>query len=98
MIYINAKRLLLAAVENGILAMKGNCIPIYREAGTPPEEYPEGWYLEDIEDLSQDLMHDTDGQEAIIAALAEKGVQFEELKLPPLRGEKSTTSHTEESL
>lgn len=77
MFYINAKNLVLLAVKHGVLQELHGMIPIYRNAGSPPELFPEGWYLEDIEDVAQDLMHDEDGQSALINALKEKGVEFQ---------------------
>lgn len=76
MFYINAKNLVLLAVKHGVLQETHGLIPIYRDAGSPPEVYPEGWYLEDIEEVIQDLMQDEEGQNALINALSEKGVEF----------------------
>lgn len=77
MFYINAKNLLLLAVKHGVLQELHGMIPIYRAAGSPPELFPEGWYLENIEDVAQDLIHDEVGQKTLINALQEKGVEFQ---------------------
>lgn len=77
MFYINARNLLTLAVKHGVLQEVHGMIPIYHNTGNPPEVFPEGWYLEDIEDVAQDLMHDEEGQKALINALREKGVEFE---------------------
>lgn len=84
MYYINAKRLLLLCVAHEVLCMdeQGN-IPIYREAGKDPIQNPEGWYLENIEDICQELMRDTEGQRQLREALETKGISFTEMILPP---------------
>ena len=79
MFYINAKSLVLLAVKHEVLQELHGMIPLYRHAGSPPEVCPEGWYLEDIEDVAQDLMHDEEGQNTLINALKEKGVEFQPL-------------------
>lgn len=53
----------------------------YRDAGSDPEKYPEGWYAEDIDDVSQELMDDEIGQLALTESLKERGVQFVELDI-----------------
>ena len=65
MYFLNAKRLITMAIEHGILQTKDDKVLIYRDAGSDPEKYPEGWYAEDIDDISQELMDDEIGQLAL---------------------------------
>lgn len=81
MYFLNAKRLLTMAIEHGVLQTKDTKVLIYRDAGSDPKQYPAGWYAEDIDDVSQELMDDEAGQLALRDALKECGVQFEELKI-----------------
>lgn len=81
MIYMNARRLVTLAVENGILVMQDGGILIYRNAGADPQKYPKGWYLEDPECVYQEIMHDEEGQKCLKQALAAKGIPFEEINL-----------------
>lgn len=78
--YINAKILVDAAVEHGILAEQDDRIAVYREAGNPRDENPEGWYLEDREELALELMRSEEGQQLLINELAARNVT---LKLVP---------------
>lgn len=81
--FLNAKRLITMAIEHGILQTKDDKVLIYRDAGSDPEKYPEGWYAEDIDDVSQELMDDEIGQLALALteSLKERGVQFVELDI-----------------
>lgn len=79
MYFIDAKRLIQTATEHGILHMEDGCVAVYRKAGTPPAKYPEGWYLEPVDEVAHDLMDDPEGQRCLIAALTEKDVTFEEI-------------------
>lgn len=78
MIYIEAKKLVDLAVQHHVLNTQDGGILIYRYAGSDPEQFPEGWYLEDPEDVYRDIIGDTEGQNALIAALKEKGIDFAE--------------------
>lgn len=80
MYYVDARRLVDLAVEHEILAEKDDCIPIYREAGSDPEEFPEGWYLTPKEEVYHDIMYDETGQTALVNALKERGVEFSPAK------------------
>lgn len=82
MYYINVKRLLLLCVEHEILHMdEQENIAVYRKAGENPVQNPEGWYLENIEDVCLELMTDADGQRTLREALAAKGIPFVEMAL-----------------
>ena len=81
MYFLNAKRLITMAIEHGTLQTKDDKVLIYRDAGSDPEKYPEGWYAEDIDDVSQELMDDEIGQLALTESLKERGVQFVELDI-----------------
>ena len=78
MIYIEAKKLVDLAVQHHVLNTQDGGILIYRYAGSDPEQFPEGWYLEDPEDVYRDIIGDTEGQNALISALKEKGIDFAE--------------------
>lgn len=78
MIYIEAKRLVDLGVQHHVLNTHDGGILVYRYAGSDPEQFPEGWYLEDPEDIYHDIMDDEEGQSALIDALKEEGVDFAE--------------------
>lgn len=78
MIYIEAKKLVDLAVQHHVLNTQDGGILIYRYAGSDLEQFPEGWYLENPEDVYRDIMEDAEGQNALIAALKEKGIDFAE--------------------
>lgn len=78
MIYIEAKKLVDLAVQHHVLSTHDNGILVYRYAGSDPEQFPESWYLEDPEDVYHEIMEDAEGQNALIAALKEKGIDFAE--------------------
>lgn len=78
MIYIEAKKLVDLAVQHHVLNTQDGGILIYRYAGSDLEQFPAGWYQEDPEDVYRDIMEDVEGQNAIIAALKEKGIDFAE--------------------
>lgn len=78
MIYIEAKKLVDLAVQHHVLSTHDNGILVYRYAGSDPAKSPEGWYLEDPEDIYHEIMGDTEGQNALIDALKEKGINFAE--------------------
>lgn len=77
-IYIEAKKLVDLAVQHHVLSTHDNGILVYRYAGSDPEQFPESWYLEDPEDVYHEIMEDAEGQNALIAALKEKGIDFAE--------------------
>lgn len=77
-IYIEAKKLVDLAVQHHVLHMQDGGIPVYRYAGSDPEQFPEGWYLEDPEEVYHEIMENAEGQNALIAALKEKGIDFAE--------------------
>lgn len=77
-IYIEAKKLVDLAVQHHVLSTHDNGILVYRYAGSDPEQFPESWYLEDPEDIYHEIMGDTEGRNALIAALKEKGIDFAE--------------------
>lgn len=81
MFYIDARRLVTLAVEHGVLLTQDDGIFIYREAGSNPQLYPEGWYLEDPETVYRAIMHDEEGQSVLKKALEQKGVIFKETDL-----------------
>lgn len=81
MYYINAKKLVDMAIEHGILQTKDGCILIYRNAGTDPVKYPEGWYLEDFELVYQEVTKNKNAQRLLIAALSRNGVVFKEIQI-----------------
>lgn len=91
MYFLNAKRLVTMAIEHGILQTKDDKVLIYRDAGSDPEKYPEGWYAEDIDDISQELMDDEIGQLALTESLKERGVQFVELDIDNIINQIDTT-------
>lgn len=76
--YIDAKRLVDLCVEHGILQSypKEGAVAVYCQAGNPPEEYPEGWYLIPLENAYHDIMDSEEGQKSLIAALEDIGVEF----------------------
>lgn len=78
MIYIEAKKLVDLAVQHHVLNTQDGGILVYRHAGSDPAKSPEGWYLEDPEDVYHEIMEDAEGQNALIAALKEKGIDFAE--------------------
>ena len=78
MIYIEAKKLVDLAVQHHVLNTQDGGILVYRHAGSDPAKSPEGWYLEAPEDIYHEIMGDTEGQNALIAALKEKGIDFAE--------------------
>lgn len=77
-IYIEAKKLVDLAVQHHVLSTHDNGILVYRYAGSDPAKSPEGWYLEAPEDIYHEIMGDTEGQNALIDALKEKGIDFAE--------------------
>ena len=82
--YIDALFLINLCVKHGILQSRGSCVFIYRDAGANPEESPEGWYLEQIDDVACELMNDEEGQRALISALQERGVAFRTVDKRPI--------------
>ena len=78
MIFIEAKRLVDLGVQHHVLNTHDGGILVYRYAGSDPEQFPEGWYLEYPEDIYHDIMDDEEGQSALIDALKEEGVVFAE--------------------
>ena len=75
MYYADALNLIEICVENDILKEQDGAIFTYRTEG---KLYPESWYLMDVNILANELRHDKNGQEALILALKEKEVIFEE--------------------
>lgn len=77
--FYGSLKLLEACEEAGVLQTSPddpNDFLVYREAGNPPEENPEGWYAVNAHTLAQELMNEPDGQKALLDALKEKGVEF----------------------
>ena len=79
MYYINALKLINLCVEHNILQEKDNKIFVYRNKG---KNNKEGWYLEPKETLALELKEDKKGQETLICALKEKGVDFKNSAMP----------------
>lgn len=79
MYYINALKLINLCVEHNILQEKDNKIFVYRNKG---KNNKEGWYLESKETLALELKEDKKGQETLICALKEKGVDFKNSAMP----------------
>ena len=77
-IYIEAKKLVDLAVQHHVLNTQDGGILVYRHAGSDPAKSPEGWYLEAPEDIYHEIIGDTEGQNALIDALKEKGIDFAE--------------------
>ena len=65
-------------MQHHVLSTHDNGILVYRYAGSDPAKSPEGWYLEAPEDIYHEIMGDTEGQNALIDALKEKGIDFAE--------------------
>lgn len=76
MIYYEAKILVDLAIENNLFYTQDDKIAVYHMAGEDAEQYPEGWYLEEKEDVYQSIASDEEGQKTLIEALQEKGVDF----------------------
>lgn len=76
MTFFDAFNLLMMATNHGIVHREGSMVFVYRQAGSPPEENPEGWYKENITDIAQELMNDEEGQQVLIDALRKKGIEF----------------------
>ena len=75
MYYINACELLNTCIKAEILQGEENDhVFIYREAGTPKEEWPEGWYKEPFDDVATRLVDDTKGTEFLQEALLQRGI------------------------
>lgn len=79
MYYINALKLINLCVEHNILQEKDNKIFVYRNKS---KDNKEGWYLEPKETLALELKEDKKGQETLICALNEKGVDFKNSAMP----------------
>lgn len=56
MIYIEDKKLVDLAVQHHVLNTQDGGILVYRHAGSDPAKSPEGWYLEDPEDIYHEIM------------------------------------------
>lgn len=76
MIYYEAKILVDLAIEHDLFYTQDNKIAVYHMAEADAERYPEGWYLEEKEDVYQSIATDEEGQKTLIEALQEKGVDF----------------------
>ena len=61
--FFDALKLLERAVSCGLIQQDGNDIFVWREVGNPPDEFPEGWYRENIMSVAQELMNDEKGQQ-----------------------------------
>ena len=70
--YIKALELVNLALEHEILHEKDNLIPLYRTF----TDREDGWYLTPKEYVIQELMRSEEGQNVIMKALSEKGVDF----------------------
>ena len=51
--FFDALKLLEQAVSCGLIQQDGNDIFVWREVGNPPDEFPEGWYRENIMSVAQ---------------------------------------------
>ena len=65
-------------MQHHVLNTQDGGILVYRHAGSDPAKSPEGWYLEAPEDIYHEIMGVPEGQNALIAALKEKGIDFAE--------------------
>lgn len=61
--FFEALQLLEQAVKCGLILQDGDDIFVYCEVGNPPDEFPEGWYRENIMSVAQELMDDEKGQQ-----------------------------------
>lgn len=73
MFYINAKKLIELCLENNIFNLHEGRILLYRGATNNSKE---GWYATDIEDVIHIVKEDVNGQQHLIDALKNKGVNF----------------------
>lgn len=73
MFYINAKKLVELCLENNIFNLYEGNILLYRQ-GT--DNSKEGWYATNIEDVIHVVRNDVYGQEHLITALKNKGINF----------------------
>lgn len=94
LVYLVLLHLLRKCKEYGVLCDPVKCIPdfkapegkseqflIYRAAGANEEMYPEGWYLEDIEEVAQTLLseienEDVEGINLLVNELWKKGYEM----------------------
>lgn len=83
MIFINALKLVELAIENGILATKGNSVFVCLKGSKSGKEK---WVLMDKHILAQQLMHDTKGQQLLIQALKERQIEFNPSNPPNMNG------------
>ena len=75
MYFIDVLELISSCTKEGLLVEQDGKIAVYREA---KGEYPEGWYLERIHDIAQELMNDTQSLNYLISELEKKtGEKFE---------------------
>lgn len=63
--FISCVLLLKEMCKLGIIdrdpSVPGNIL-IYRDTGKPPEDYPEGWYSENLMTMASELTDDKEGQ------------------------------------
>lgn len=77
--FFGCLKLLEACAEEDVLQKcpdNPNELLVYRLAGNPPEENPEGWYAVNAHTLAQELLDDVEGQKCLIDLLKEKDVEF----------------------
>lgn len=61
----------------GILPAHNDEILIYHQISETPNKYPEGWHLHSEEEVVCSLMDDTEGQNALLTALEERGISMQ---------------------
>lgn len=77
----NCLRLIGECVNAKVVSLdpeNSNNVLVYRSAG---EFVPEGWYSENAHTVAQELMEDVEGQQILLNALKEKGVEFKAMPL-----------------
>ena len=77
--FYGSLKLLEACQDAGLLQADPNdpnSLLVYRDAGNPPDEFPEGWYSINAHTLAQELMNEPDGQKTLLDALKENGIEF----------------------
>ena len=97
MIYENCRRIIKAAVDNGMIQTVpdgeyAGYLLVYKGTGTDPKQYPEGWYAEPFDDVVDALMHDRAGQRFLKKRLQERKA------MPELIDEVAFRKNTELSL
>lgn len=79
LVFIQCLKLLEECAQNDILSYdperKGHIL-VYCNAS---DEYPEGWYSENIYEVAQDLMRDIDGQKLLVEELQKKNINTDSI-------------------